>query len=60
MFLELTLRMKVLTWDKHRTPVDELSIPGMTNKLIQDGNAWDPVGRLDQQQRRPQTCGAIY
>ena len=47
MFLELILRMKVLTWDKHRTPVNELSIPGMTNQLIQNRNSRDPVGRLD-------------
>ena len=56
----IKVRIKVQTWDEDRAPVNELSIPGMTNKPIQDGNARDPVGRLDQQQCCPQTCGAIY
>ena len=52
--------VRILTRDEDRTPVDELSIPDMTDKPIQDRNAWDPVRRLKQEHHRPQTCGAIY
>ena len=49
-----------LTWDKNRAPVDELAISGMTHQLIQDGKAWDPVGRLEKQDHRKQTSSTIY
>ena len=41
-------------------PVNHLPVPHMTDHVIKNADTRDPVGRLDQEQRRKQTSSAIY
>ena len=53
------LVVRWLTWGMHGVPVNELSVPGVTDERIEDVDARDPVRRLWEEKDGEEASGGI-